>query len=69
MFGITITIDAIKYLKDNGILFVIRLPKHHLVTRLDGSVLKIEQVDLGLDKTVTLKDCLVYGVVANVWVK
>jgi hypothetical protein len=59
----------IKYLKDNGIAFVMRLPKHHLITRLDGSVLKIEQLDLGLDKALILKDCLVDGVVGNVWVK
>lgn len=59
----------IKYLKDNGIGFIMRLPKHHLVTRLDGSVLKIEQLDLGLEKALIMKDCLVDGVVANVWVK
>jgi len=59
----------IKYLKDKGVLFVMRLPKHHLITLLDGSVLKIEQLDLCLDKALILKDCLVDGVVAHVWVK
>lgn len=26
----------IKYLKDNHLVFVMRFPKHHLVSRLDG---------------------------------
>lgn len=58
-----------KYLKDRNILFIMRLPKHHLITLLDGSVLKIWQLDLYHDKTLILKDCLVDGVVANVWLK
>ena len=59
----------VKHLKDKGILFIMRLPKHHLITLLDGSVLKIEQLDFRRDKALILKDCLVDGVVAHVWVK
>jgi len=29
----------LKYLKDNGIAFCVRLPKHHLLERLDGQLL------------------------------
>ena len=59
----------VKYLKDRNIMFVMRLPKHHLITRPDGSSVKIEQLDLSLDKALILRDCLVDGVVAHVWVK
>ena len=59
----------VKYLKDNGINFVMRLPKHHLLQKSDGSVCKIESLSLEINKAVILRDCLVDGVVANVWVK
>lgn len=59
----------IKYLKDNGINFVMRLPKHHLLQRSNGTVCKIESLNLGIDRALILRDCLVDGVVADVWVK
>ena len=59
----------VKYLKDNGINFVMRLPKHHLIERQNGSICKIESLNLRTDRALILKDCLVDGVVADVWVK
>lgn len=59
----------IKYLKDNNINFVMRLPKHQLLQKPDGSVCKIEELSLGIDSPLILRDCLVDGVVADVWVK
>lgn len=59
----------IKYLKDNDIFFLMRLPKHHLIQRQDGSICKIESLNLRMDRPLILKNCLVDGVVANVWVK
>lgn len=59
----------IKYLKDNGIHFVMRLPKHHLLQRSNGTVCKIESLNLEVDRPLILKDCLVDGVVADVWVQ
>jgi len=59
----------IKYLKDRGIQFVMRLPKHHSITRPDGTIVKIEELDLSVDKALILKDCLVDGVIAHVWIK
>jgi hypothetical protein len=59
----------LKYLKDKGIPFVVRLPKHHSVTRPDGTVLTVEQLGLRHGQLLVLKGCLVDGVVANVWVK
>jgi transposase len=58
-----------KYLKDNGISFVMRLPKHHSIQSQDGSIFKIESLNLPADKPLILKDCLVDGVVADVWIK
>jgi hypothetical protein len=59
----------VKYLKDNSIPFIMRLPKHHLLTRPDGLAVKIEELDLSVDRVLILKDYLVDGVVADVWVK
>lgn len=57
----------LKYLKDNGIAFCVRLPKHHLLERLDGRVLQPIAVAPG--QTVHLKDCLVDGVWGQVYLK
>jgi transposase len=59
----------IKYLKDNKINFVMRLPKHHLIQRENGTICKIEALELRTDRPLILKNCLVDGVVADVWVK
>lgn len=58
-----------KYLKDNCLLFVMRLPKHHLIERLDGRKQKLEDFSLSKEKPLLLTDCLVDGVVGHVWVK
>ena len=59
----------IKYLKDNGLLFLMRLPKHHSIERLDGQVVKVEQLIFESQRPLLLKDCLVDGVWGQVWVK
>ena len=58
----------LKYLKVKKIRFLMRLPKHHQIRRLDGRVQTIEQLSLVEDKPLTLCDCLVDGVVGDVWV-
>lgn len=55
----------IKYLKDNKISFLMRLPKHHHITKLDGTVLKVEQIVFQKTKPILLKDVLVDGVLVN----
>jgi hypothetical protein len=57
----------LKYLKENGIGFCVRLPKHHLLERLDGRVLQ-PQV-LAKERALHLKDCLVDGVWGQVYLK
>ena len=58
-----------KYLKDKGLLFVMRLPKHHLIQRLDGDVVSVDQLCFQAEAPLLLKDCLVDGVWGDVWVK
>ena len=57
----------IKYLKDRGINFCIRVPKHHLIERFNGEKLSFEE--LVADQPIYLKDCLVDGVWVNVFLK
>ena len=40
-----------------------------MITRPDGTVAKIEELDLSPGKALILRDCIVDGVVAHVWVK
>lgn len=40
-----------------------------MITRSDGALAKIEELDLRVDKALILRDCIVNGVVAHVWVK
>jgi hypothetical protein len=57
----------LKYLKDNGIGFCVRLPKHHLIERLDGRVLPPQE--LVQVQALHLQDCLVDGVWGQVYLK
>ena len=57
-----------KYLKDRGIGFVMRMPKHHLIGRSDGRTQRVEELDLKVAQPLVLGECMVDGVVGNVWV-
>jgi hypothetical protein len=57
----------LKYLKDKGINFCMRVPKHHLIERFDGRKQNIE--DLASEKPLYLKDCQVDGVWVHVYLK
>ena len=58
----------LKYLKDRGVSFVMRLPKHHTIHRWDGRIQMVATLALRENKPLTLCDCLVDGVVGHVWV-
>lgn len=58
----------LKYLKDKKVAFLMRLPKHHKIHRLDGRVQTVDKLGLVPEKALSLQDCLVDGVVGNVWV-
>lgn len=58
----------LKYLKDRGIRFCVRMPKHHLLTNLQGDTFTIEQ-KLAHRQELYLKDVMVDGVWGNAWVR
>jgi hypothetical protein len=57
----------LKYLKDNGIGFCVRLPKHHLLERLNVRVQQAQE--LAREQALHLPDCLVAGVWGQVYLK
>jgi len=57
----------LKYLKDNGIHFCMRVPKHHLIERFDGRKQNIE--NRASHKPIYLQNCQVDGVWVNVYLK
>lgn len=59
----------IKYLKDNSLNFVMRFPKHHLITLESGDVLSISELELGLGESCCFETCQVDGCWGKVWVK
>ena len=58
-----------KYLKDNDLLFVMRLPKHHLITTLEGRQYSVSELTFRDNTPLTFSNCLVDGVWGHVWVK
>ena len=56
-----------KYLKENKINFCIRIPKHHIIERMNGEKCLAEDLAEG-GKTHFLSDCMVDGVWMNVFV-
>jgi hypothetical protein len=57
----------LKYLKQKGIGFCVRMPKHHRIERLDGRVQQAQE--LVKSTPLSLSDCLVDGVWGNVYLK
>lgn len=49
--------------------FMIRLPKHHLIHRLDGRIQRVSDLALSKEKALLFTDCLVEGLVGNVRIK
>lgn len=57
----------LKWLKDNNIRFVMRIPKGHYIYRADGSVQCIEGLGLKEGTPLVMEGVMVDGVWANVW--
>ncbi len=57
-----------KYLKDKQVNFVMRLPRHHLLTGQEGQQRAIATLTFRPNQPVLLKNCQVDGVWGNVWV-
>ena len=59
----------LKWLKDNGLNFIMRLPRHHLLTFADGRRQAIADLGLACGQVRRLAHCQVDGVWGQVWVK
>lgn len=59
----------IKYLKDNKLPFVMRLPKHHLLTKSCGEVISISDLNLSVGVTYMFSECQVDGCWGQAWIK
>lgn len=59
----------VKYLKDKGLLFIMRLPAHHSIQRADARQQTVADFKGLALKPLLLRDCLVDGVWGHVWLK
>ncbi|MFD2784138.1 IS4 family transposase [Hymenobacter rubripertinctus] len=59
----------LQWLKDNGLNFVMRLPKHHLLTHANGQRQAIAALGLAPGQVRRFSHCQVDGVWGQVWVK
>lgn len=59
----------LKFLKDKGIEFCVRVPKSHKIERVDGQVLYAENIAQNYPNGTYLADCMVDGVWGNVYIK
>lgn len=57
----------LKYLKDKGFYFVMRMPKNHLITDRDGHQWDISTFHFESDRPILLSDCQVDGSWGHVW--
>jgi hypothetical protein len=59
----------LKWMKDQGLTFCVRVPKSHHIHRLNGEILKAEDLAKKFPNGTYLVDCMVDNVVGNVYVK
>ena len=59
----------LKWLKDQGLTFCVRVPKSHHIHRLNGEILKADDLSKLFSNGTYLVDCLVDNVWGNVYIK
>ncbi len=59
----------LRYLKDNNLNFVMRFPKHHLLTTSSDETFAISNLKLAIGQSYQLMGCLVDGCWGNAWIK
>ncbi len=57
----------IKYLKNNGLNFIMRFPKHHLLTDEEGESWRVDELALVFNQPYCLANMIVDGCVGHVW--
>ena len=58
----------LKWMKDQGLTFCVRVPKSHLIHRLTGEILKAENLAKSFPNGTYLVDCMVDNVWGNVFI-
>lgn len=58
-----------KWLKDNNINFLMRLPRNHTLTNLSGQVSTVSELATSTERPVILAHCQVDGVWGSAWLK
>jgi len=59
----------LKWMKDQGLTFCVRVPKSHHIHRLNGEILKAEDLSKSFPNGTYLVDCMVDNVWGNVYIK
>jgi hypothetical protein len=59
----------LKWMKDQGLTFCVRVPKSHHIHRLNGEILKAEDLGKSFPSGTYLVDCMVDKVWGNVYIK
>ncbi len=59
----------LKWMKGQGLFFCIRVPKSHHIHRLNGEILKIDELNKAFPDGTYLVDCMVDNVWGNVYIK
>ena len=59
----------LKWMKDQGLIFCVRVPKSHHIHRLNGETLKAEDLSKSFPNGTYLVDCMVDNVWGNVYIK
>ena len=59
----------LKWIKDQGLTFCVRVPKTHHIHRLNGETLKVEDFSKSFPNGIYLVDCMVDNVWGNVYIK
>jgi len=59
----------LKWMKDQGLIFCVRVPKSHHIHRLNGEILKAEDLSKSFPNGTYLVDCMIDSVYGNVYIK
>lgn len=59
----------VKYLKDRKLNFILRFPKHHLITTASGETVSINELRLAVGASCWFKECQVDGCWGKAWIK
>lgn len=59
----------LKYLKENNLYFVMRMPKHHLITTINGDKYEISDLTFKPNTPIIFQNCQVDGILGHAWIQ